>query len=144
MGRILVVDDDPPTADAMAELLRQDGHEVERFTSGKEAVSALQSGRPFDVVVTDLQMPVVDGAAVTRAARAGCPNACIVVTDQSAQGPRDLESEGACLVLDKPIEYDAVHLAIAACRAHGGYAGARCALRHPGVAEGLARVHRRR
>src|SRR5450755_1371454 len=116
MGRILVVDDDHTTVEAMATLLGQDGHEVEAFTSGKEAIAALRSGRAFDVVVTDLEMPVVDGATVTRAARESSPNACIVVTDQGAAAPSDLQDAGACVVLEKPIEYEAVHHAIGACR----------------------------
>ena len=144
MGRILVVDDDHTTVEAMATLLGQDGHEVEAFTSGKEAIAALRSGRSFDVVVTDLEMPVVDGATVIRAARESSPNACIVVTDQGATAPRDLENAGACLVLEKPIEYEAVHHAIAACRAVGGHAGPRCAMRCPGVGQKLTEIHRRR
>jgi len=143
MGRILVVDDDHSTVEAMATLLGQDGHEVEAFTSGKEAIAAMRS-RPFDVVVTDLEMPVVDGATVIRAAREASPNACIVVTDQGAAAPKDLEDAGACLVLEKPIEYEAVHHAIAACRAVGGHAGPRCAKRCPGVGQKLTEIQRRR
>ena len=69
MGRILVVDDDSSTVWAMTMLLRQDGHQVVSFTSGYDAVSALRVGPPFDAVVTDFEMPSVNGVAVARAAR---------------------------------------------------------------------------
>ena len=144
MGRILVVDDDSSTVEAMATLLGQDGHEVQRFTSGKEAVAALRGDRAFDVVITDLEMPVVDGAAVTRAARESSPTACIVVTNRGVANTPRLEDDGACLVLEKPIEYEAMHRAILACRAVGGHAGPRCARRCPGVRGELAAIHRRR
>ena len=134
MGRVLVVDDDHSTVEAMATLLRQDGHEVHGFTSGKEAVAALLGGRAFDAVITDFAMPVVDGAAVTRAARESSPTACIVVTNRGVANKGRLEDEGACFILEKPIDYDAMHRAIASCRAVGGHAGPRCALRSPGVA----------
>ena len=129
MGRILVLDDDDSTTEAMAMLLRDDGHEVESFTSGPEAVAALRSGRAFDVVVTEFRGPVVDGAAVTKAARDVLPNACIVVTHQGRAHPSDLQHLGACVVLEKPIHYDAMLAAITACLARGGHAGPQCARR---------------
>jgi CheY-like chemotaxis protein len=144
MGRVLVVDDDHSTVEAMARLLGQDGHEVQAFTSGKEAVAAVQSGHAFDVVITDFEMPVVDGAAVTRAARESSPTACIVVTNRGVADRNRLEDDGACLVLEKPLEYEAMHRAIAACRAAGGHAGPRCARRCPGVWDELVALHRRR
>ena len=104
----------------------------------------LQGGHPFDVVITDLEMPVVDGAAVTRAARRSSPTTCIVVTNRGAANRSRLEDDGACLVLEKPIEYEAMHREIAACRAVGGHAGPRCAKRCPGVRGELATIHRRR
>src|ERR1039457_7006007 len=109
MGRVLVVDDDHSTVEAMAMLLGQDGHQVQGFTSGKEAVAALRGGHTSDVVITDFEMPVVDGAAVTRAARESSPTACIVVTNRGAANRSRLEDDGACLVLEKPIEYEVMH-----------------------------------
>ena len=144
MGRVLVVDDDHSTVEAMAMLLGQDGHQVQGFTSGKEAVAALRGGHTSDVVITDFEMPVVDGAAVTRAARESSPTACIVVTNRGAANRSRLEDDGACLVLEKPIEYEVMHREITACRAVGGHAGPRCARLCPGVRGELAAIHRRR
>ncbi len=104
----------------MTLLLTDDGHEVVPFTAGADAVDAL--GRePFDAVVTDFEMPHVDGHAVVRATRKHHPRACLVVassrvTDKGAS----LVDSGACIVADKPFEYDAITQAIGACRARGG------------------------
>jgi CheY-like chemotaxis protein len=119
MGRFLVVDDDRSTVRAMATLLEQDGHEVVAMTSGKEALEALRSGSAFDAVVTDFQMPGVDGGTVTRQARKSLPHACIVVTQRGHADEPGLREAGACIVLEKPIAYDALQRIIRACRAGG-------------------------
>jgi len=49
-------------------LLQRDGHLVQVVSNGAEAVRAVQAG-PFDLVLMDLQMPVLDGVAATRAIR---------------------------------------------------------------------------
>jgi DNA-binding NtrC family response regulator len=127
MPRFLVVDDDPAAVNGMSYLLVDDGHTVAPFTCGAEAVEAL-SQDSFDAVVTDLEMPNVDGLAVVRAAREHQPHACLVVA--TARGPEkwvDLVQAGACIVADKPIEYEAVTTEIAACRARGITADVTCA-----------------
>ncbi len=126
MERVLVVDDDPSTAKAMAMLLRQDGYEVEAFTSGREAVATLRSGRAFDAVVTDLQMPSVDGMAVARAARGSSPGACIVITHRGRADLQELLRAGACAAMEKPIHYDGMRGVLEDCRAQRGEIGPRC------------------
>jgi CheY-like chemotaxis protein len=123
MPRFLVVDDDPPTVHAMTQLLAGDGHEVTPCTAGAEAVDALARS-PFDVVMTDLEMPRVDGHAVIRATREQQPGACLVVTtSRGVEREHELAHAGACMVADKPIDYDAATGAVLACRAGGGRAG---------------------
>jgi CheY-like chemotaxis protein len=117
MARILVVDDDPAAAQGMSLLLSGDGHDVSSFTSGAEAVDALSRGS-FDAVVTDLEMPNVDGHAVVRAARTHHPGACVAVVSASAreQCARVAEA-GACIVSDKPIAYDEITKIMDGCHA---------------------------
>ncbi|MGH7700188.1 MAG: response regulator [Gemmatimonadales bacterium] len=63
--RILVVDDDAVNRQAMELLLRRDGHEVVAVENGLEAIERLgPRERPFDVVITDLQMPRLGGRAL--------------------------------------------------------------------------------
>jgi CheY-like chemotaxis protein len=130
MARFLVVDDDPASVKGIALLLIDDGHEVVQFTAGADAVEAL-SRETFDAIVTDLEMPYVDGYEVMRAAREHNPRACLVVA--SACAPEQCQSlvdAGACVVADKPFAYDEVAKAISDCRAQGGPDGhGRCAVR---------------
>jgi CheY-like chemotaxis protein len=132
MARFLVVDDDHSTVSALTTLLQQDGHEVASMTSGREAVSALRGGGKFDVVVTDFEMPAVDGTAVARAARASSPDACILVLGRGRADPHTLREAGACALLEKPIQYEALHGVVATCRKHGGRGGPQCVRHHLG------------
>jgi CheY-like chemotaxis protein len=123
MARFLVVDDDPLTVKAMTQLLRSDGHEVASAMSGAGALEALKEQK-FDAVVTDLEMPQVDGRAIVRATRECLPAACLIVVSARAdeQGRRLLDA-GACIVADKPIDYDGLTQAVAECRARRGECG---------------------
>jgi len=67
-GRILVVDDEPVTARAYARLLTAEGYDVTVAHAGKEA-ARLAASRNFDVVVSDLAMPDMDGLGLLRAIR---------------------------------------------------------------------------
>jgi CheY-like chemotaxis protein len=67
--KILVVDDDIAVGEAMAELLRLDGHETRIATSGEEAIALAQSFRP-ELALLDLSLPGMNGYDVARAIRA--------------------------------------------------------------------------
>lgn len=64
-GRVLIVDDHAASRDAIADILRRAGHVVEQCASAAEAVAAL-SRQPFDVVITDLNMPGMSGLDLVR------------------------------------------------------------------------------
>lgn len=116
MVRYLVVDDELPTLVGLQRLLTQDGHDVRCLTDGGEALGALSTA-PFDVVLTNLDLRVVDGHQVVRAARRHHPHACVFVTTVRAGL---VVVEDACHILGKPIEYEAITRAVGSCRARGG------------------------
>ncbi|MBI5625369.1 MAG: response regulator [Elusimicrobia bacterium] len=65
MGRILVVDDDNTIRDLLKEILEMNGHLVDQATNGKEALDLIKRN-PYDLVVMDRNMPMMDGVqAVT-------------------------------------------------------------------------------
>ena len=64
-GRVLVVDDDVELANVLAAALRAVGHQVETAANGLEALTALERGR-FDVILTDVRMPKLDGPGLYR------------------------------------------------------------------------------
>lgn len=58
--RVLVVDDSEITRDLVASILRAGGYDVAEAVNGREALRSIEAHAP-DVVVTDLEMPVMDG-----------------------------------------------------------------------------------
>ena len=127
MSKFLVVDDDAAAVRAMTRLLRSDGHQVSSFTAGADAIDALPR-EPFDAVLTDFDMPHVDGEQVARAARLYVPRACLMVVSAS-DNARRLRDVGACFVHGKPFDYGRVVGIVDRCRASGGPTDAACSLR---------------
>ena len=68
MARILLADDDAATRDLVQRALATDGHNVTPTQDGVEALEKLrESPDEFDLLITDVQMPGVDGIAVAEA-----------------------------------------------------------------------------
>ncbi len=83
--RVLVADDHPIWLAAVAKDLAESGCEVvATATDGAQAVDRALLTRP-DVVVTDLQMPQLDGAEATRQIVAGCPSTRVLILSASGQ-----------------------------------------------------------
>jgi two-component system NtrC family sensor kinase len=64
-GRALVVDDEPELAEMIARFLSREGFEVEVTASGRDAIGRLGRGA-FDLILSDLRMPDVDGPTLHR------------------------------------------------------------------------------
>jgi DNA-binding NtrC family response regulator len=111
MARILVADDEAKMGRPLAEMLQREGHSVVRVGGGRQALVEL-AARPFDLVLTDLRMPDVDGIAVLRGARARTPP--IEVVMMTAFGTADSAVEamkaGAADYLVKPFAMDELRL----------------------------------
>jgi EAL domain-containing protein (putative c-di-GMP-specific phosphodiesterase class I) len=67
-SRVLIVDDDPQLPLAFARILRANGFAVEQASDGSEAAAAIARGG-FDVVLSDIDMPRLDGIGLLRAVR---------------------------------------------------------------------------
>ncbi|MFZ1206457.1 MAG: ATP-binding protein [Candidatus Acidiferrales bacterium] len=61
-GRILVVEDEPTVAQLVADVLREEGHQVEAVLDGQEGLTRV-SRNSYDLVICDLRMPRLDGTA---------------------------------------------------------------------------------
>jgi DNA-binding NtrC family response regulator len=77
-GRILVADDEEGVRSFVAESLERDGHEVVQAADGAEALAAARE-EPFDVVITDLKMPNMDGMTLVRTLRTEQPDVELIV-----------------------------------------------------------------
>ncbi|MBT5876719.1 MAG: response regulator [Candidatus Latescibacteria bacterium] len=68
-GRLLIVEDDPRVLGLLKDLLEHDGYTVTTATDGEEGLRTFKPGE-FDVIVTDVKMPNMDGVSMMKAIRA--------------------------------------------------------------------------
>ena len=114
---ILVVDDDFPLRNTIEIGLRNAGHKV-IGTCGRDEILALLQSKQFDLVVTDMLMPDVEGTEVVKAVRTFQPDAAIVA--MSGGGARITPelclaaagTMGAGVPLIKPFEMDTLMRAV--------------------------------
>jgi two-component system chemotaxis sensor kinase CheA len=67
--RLLVVDDTPFFLEVVKRYLAAEGHEVETAVNGEDGLARLSAGRPYDLIISDIEMPVMDGWEFARRAR---------------------------------------------------------------------------
>lgn len=113
--RILVVEDDEMVRDAVAMMLRADDHEVVTASSAVEALGFLERGS-YDVIVSDLRIPNMDGPRFYRELRERWPAALprIIFMTGHAEDPdsaRFLRETGVP-VLAKPFTPESLRQAV--------------------------------
>ncbi len=104
---LLLVEDDAPLADGLANSLRQSGYSVDWSANGRAADAALMT-REYDLVILDLSLPGLDGFEVLRRLRAQnkpLPVLILSARDASAERVRGLDS-GADDYLTKPFDLE--------------------------------------
>ena len=112
--RVLVVDDDRTFRLSTAELLRQDGHEVEVAADASEAVERLAAGG-VDVVLLDMRMPGMDGLTAVEVLRTRGLRAPILMISGFGTIDTAVESlhRGADHFLAKPVDPDVLSARVA-------------------------------
>ncbi|MHC1790539.1 PAS domain-containing hybrid sensor histidine kinase/response regulator [Solidesulfovibrio sp.] len=123
---ILLAEDSDLSAEMIQAFLAPKGHTVVRVVNGEEALRTLALRR-FDVVLMDIQMPVLDGIAATRAIRsgtlAGVPRAIPIVALTAYGAERDRErilESGVTDYLAKPVSFDRLLEVLARVMEPGG------------------------
>jgi two-component system cell cycle response regulator CpdR len=105
MARILLVDDEEPIRAFLKRGLEVDGHEVTVAIDGADGLERLgEAGGAFDLLLTDIRMPMMDGIALALAAKRDHPNLTVLLmTGFADQRERANGLEGVVLdVLTKP------------------------------------------
>lgn len=105
MDRVLVVDDDASIRGVVAEVLRDDGHMVVQAASGDQALDRCAT-QEFDLVLTDIRMPGIDGIMLLERLRERMPGAHVVVMTSHASLETAIGAlkRGAYDYLSKPFE----------------------------------------
>src|SRR5438128_1010208 len=115
MAKVVLVDDDLTMVQMVAELLRQEGHEVFPFTNGNTALSALTEHSP-ELVITDLYFDKTraHGLEILAKARELNPPAVVIVITGfgTIETAVDAMKNGAFDYLEKPFKVDALKLCV--------------------------------
>jgi CheY-like chemotaxis protein len=119
-SRVLVVDDERPIRDVVAEALGESGYEVQTAPNGAEALQRIARWRP-DVVVLDLMMPVLDAAGFIHLLRlnpssANLPVIILTAAYEPYEAARGL---GATACLTKPFTLEELLTAVEHAAASG-------------------------
>jgi len=103
--RILVVDDEPHVVQIFQDLLAQRGYEVVSSTDGDDAIVKVTTGH-FDLVLTDINLPGVDGLEVVRAAKAADKDTCVILITGYASTTTAIDAlrQGAYDYITKPFD----------------------------------------
>lgn len=102
--RVLVVDDESSARSALAELLREEGYEVQSAADGYKALGRVDTWDP-DVVITDVKMPALGGIELMTKVRERLPEVAVVVMTAygSVEGAVEAMHLGADDYLSKPV-----------------------------------------
>ena len=117
--RVLIVDDHPINRELIRLLLKDYGLEIYEACDGSEAVDLCMRMK-FDLMFMDIQMPVLDGIAATRAIREQCPlNARTAIVALSARNQtklsEDIRGQGFTHALSKPIDMPQFYATLHRC-----------------------------
>lgn len=116
MARILLVDDEEPLRAFLKRGLALDGHAVTTAVDGGDAMDVLADAEGgFDLVLTDIRMPIMDGIALALAAKAEYPDILIVLMTGFAEQRERARNLDAIVedVLTKPFSLAEVRATIA-------------------------------
>ncbi|MEX2176797.1 MAG: sigma-54 dependent transcriptional regulator [Pirellulaceae bacterium] len=129
IGRILVVDDNPRARQSMADALAAAGHDVVASASAIEGLK-LTDKQDFEVVITDLQMPGMDGLAFIRAlSERGCEAQIVMVTAfASVASAVEAMRYGAFDYIEKPFDVEQLEQLVARALRHGEKVGRRSSI----------------
>jgi DNA-binding NtrC family response regulator len=105
--RILVVDDEQIIRESLGFVLKKEGYQVEEAPNGKEAL-AKQEARPFDVVISDIEMPEMRGMELLEHVTKRTPQTFVIMITAFASIETAVASlrKGAYDYVLKPIDFD--------------------------------------
>ncbi len=105
--RILVVDDEENTRLALTRLLSRDGYEVKTASDGSDALNLIRS-HPVELIITDLNMPVMDGLEFLKELNREHPTSHVIMLTAYGEVESYLEALnlGAFEYLNKPVKFE--------------------------------------
>jgi DNA-binding NtrC family response regulator len=119
VSRILIVDDEAILRDAMSEALSRAGHRVDAYDSGRPALERF-AAESYDLVISDLRMPGMDGMAVLAESKRLAPDVpvLLVTAHGTVESAVEAMKRGAYDYLIKPVKLDELELLVARALDH--------------------------
>jgi len=110
---ILFIDDSPEMLTFLYKFLSREGFEVDMTSDGSEGISYIDK-KYYDIIFTDLKMPIVDGMGVLRHVKEHSPESiCIIMTGYGTiRNAVEAIKSGAFDYLTKPLDVDGIRIAI--------------------------------
>lgn len=107
-GRILVLDDEENYAEMLQDLLRENNYRVDMATRPERAIDQLEE-IPYDLVISDYKMPVMDGAVFLKKSRELYPNLPFILVSGLMNTPElvKVANMSVTLVMEKPLDTEA-------------------------------------
>ena len=108
MGKkILIVDDEFNSRTLLAQLFQEDGYSADTAENGKTALEALD-GTPFDILITDIRMPVMDGIELFHRVKEIYPHMPVILFTAygTIEAAVNALKEGVFHYLEKPVNFD--------------------------------------
>jgi len=131
MGVFLVAEDDRDFRELLANVFRDSGHQVDKAVDGKQALEMIRA-RKYDVVLTDIKLPVRDGMEVLRETKNVSPDTEVLV--MTAYGTLDSAAQamkmGAADYLQKPFSIPELEMRVQKAIRLGSLAKEVAYLRH--------------
>jgi two-component system cell cycle response regulator CtrA len=114
VAKVAIADDDSETLDLLSEILRGPSTTIHKAASGAELVVLLAEHGPFDLIVTDVDMPWMDGISAIRSVRGSEVRSPVLVISGVSRPelPAEVERLGNAKFLPKPILVSAVRQAV--------------------------------
>jgi signal transduction histidine kinase/CheY-like chemotaxis protein/putative methionine-R-sulfoxide reductase with GAF domain len=112
-SKILVIDNEPRMVDSLKTLLSMEGYEVTGEQSPSKALELMEDSK-FDLIISDIRMPEIDGIEILKRAREKDPfmGVILITGYASLDSARDAVDRGAFGYLTKPLEIDELKLAV--------------------------------
>jgi len=108
MERILIVDDERSMVEFLEYMLEKEGYQVTGCVDPNQALSLLRDGEGFDLVISDIKMPAMDGLELLKAARTRDPDTPFIFITAYASSETAIEAlkQGAFDYITKPFEIE--------------------------------------
>lgn len=115
MGTILLADDDAAVRDLVKRALTSDGHTVHAAEDGSEGLKLLDAlGRDIGIIVTDLDMPGLDGISLAKEARVRNPDIAVIFMSAFADQLDRTKAlgQGRLMSITKPFSLEQIKQAV--------------------------------